>query len=84
MFAKPCDFPTSENVHQFFPFLPSVSQSSLKFSFVWEIEIENRSPQLVFLFTRKKNIGEPGEARKLKVSNIGQIINKWIARERDG
>ena len=62
MFAKPCDFPTSENVHQFFPFLPSVSQSSLKFSFVSEIEIENRFPQLVFLFTRKKNIDEPGEA----------------------
>ena len=80
MFTKPCDFPTSENVHQFFPFMPSVSQSSLKFS----LEIENRFPQLVFLFTRKKNIGEPGEARKLKVSNIGQIINKWIARERDG
>ena len=80
MFAKPCDFPTSENVHQFFPFLPSVSQSSLKFSFVPEIEIENRFPQLVFLFTRKKNIDEPGEAWKLKVPTKRLMINTWIAR----
>ena len=80
MFAKPCDFPTSENVHQFFPFLPSVSQSSLKFSFVSEIEIENRFPQLVFLFTRKKNIDEPGEAWKLKVPTKRLMINTWIAR----
>ena len=76
MFAKPCDFPTSENVHQFFPFLPSVSQSSLKFS----LEIENRFPQLVFLFTRKKNIDEPGEAWKLKVPTKRLMINTWIAR----
>ena len=80
MFAKPCDFPTSENVHQFFSFLPSVSQSSLKFSFVSEIEIENRFPQLVFLFTRKKNIDEPGEAWKLKVPTKRLMINTWIAR----
>ena len=80
MFAKPCDFPTSENVHQFFPFLPSVSQSSLKFSFVSEIEIENRFPQLVFLFTRKKNIDEPGEAWKLKVPTKRLMINTWTAR----
>ena len=62
-------FPHLKMCINFYPFLPSVSQSSLKFS----LEIENRFPQLVFLFTRKKNIDEPGEAWKLKVSKIGQI-----------